>query len=184
MQHVPIPTTNYHCGKGGCCSRTFIPLQLAYARTIHKFQGLSAGPVDKGKIKNPYECIVCDPDKKQYEGACPGLLYTATSRATTLGDVKTGKSSAIYFNGPHFKEERVRRLMHCKDSNKMYVKATKRDQWVKYLKRRQAQSQPRIKKTLSKMKKIIRFTKTKHNTTFVTKRIRKYVQQNYNHPMC
>ena len=64
----------------------FVPLTLAYARTIHKFQGMSAGPVDEGKIKNMYDVIVCDPDEKSFQGTVLGLLYTATSRATTLGD--------------------------------------------------------------------------------------------------
>jgi hypothetical protein len=71
---------------------------LAFARTIHKFQGLSAGPVDAGKIPNMYDCIICDPDMKQSEARATGLFYTALSRATTFGDSE-GLNSAIYFMG-------------------------------------------------------------------------------------
>ena len=82
---------------------------MSYARTIHKFQGLTAGPVNEGKIPNMYQCIICDPDEKKIEGTSLGLFYTATSRATTLGD-DDGMNSAIYFSGNQFKEERIRGL--------------------------------------------------------------------------
>ena len=82
MQAVPIPVSMYRCSNG-CCVRRFVPLDVAYARTIHKFQGLSAGPVDEGKVPNMYDCIVCDPDEKKFEGSALGLLYTAVLRATT-----------------------------------------------------------------------------------------------------
>ncbi len=63
QKHVPIPTASYRCDKN-CCLCTYVPLEVSYARTIHKFQGLTAGPVDEGKIPNMYQCIVCDPDEK------------------------------------------------------------------------------------------------------------------------
>ena len=62
LQFVPIPSSKFGY-KSSCFSRTYIPLSLAYARTIHKFQGLSAGPVDEGKIPNMFDVIVCDPDE-------------------------------------------------------------------------------------------------------------------------
>ena len=103
-------TSTYACQRnGGCCTRTNLPLTLAYARTIHKFQGQSAGPVDKGKIPNIYGCIICDPDKSEVEGRALGLFYTALSRATTLGD-DDGLNSANYFTGEDFNEKRIRNL--------------------------------------------------------------------------
>ena len=125
-----------HTCKTGCCKRIYLPLTLAYGRTIHKFQGQSAGPVDKGKIKNIYNCIVCDPDTKDWEGRCLGLLYTAVSRGTTLGDAD-GLNSAVYFQGADFKEDRIRQLYQKKDSGDDYALAVKRTQWVEYLKERQ-----------------------------------------------
>lgn len=110
-----------------------MPLCLAYARTIHKFQGLSAGPVDKGKIPNMYECIVCDPDKRHVEGSALGLLYTAVSRATTLGD-KNGIGSAIYFTGDSFTESRIRNLGKIKNSTEDYKRIKQRNLWIDFLK--------------------------------------------------
>ena len=140
-----------------------MPLELAYARTIHKFQGLSAGPVDPGKIPNPYLCIICDPDEKKYEGKALGLLCTAVSRATTLGD-KMGLHSAIYFTGEHFNESRIRRLTHCKDSNKMFVSAAKRNQWVAYLQDKEILCKRRIQKIIARKRTILKVYKTSRFT--------------------
>ena len=143
----------YRCAKK-CCTRTFIPLEVAYARTIHKFQGLTAGPVDKGKIPNMYQCIICDPDEKKYEGTSLGLLYTALSRATTLGD-KDGLNSAIYFTGGTFKEQRINRLTKMKGSDRNFKMADKRKTWVEYIEKQEQQSKATISKILHKKKQII-----------------------------
>ena len=98
---LPVPPEQFIC-TSGCCTRLFLPLAVSYARTIHKFQGLTAGPVDKGKIPNMFDLLVVDPDEKQCEGSALGLLYTAVSRATTLGE-DSSLGSAIYFAGGAFK---------------------------------------------------------------------------------
>ena len=132
-QHLPIPTSIYVCQRnGGCCTRTNLPLTLAYARTIHKFQGQSAGPVDEGKIPNIYRCIICDPDKNDAEGRALGILYTALSRATTLGD-DDGLDSAIYFTGHDFIEKRIRNLGKRKKSMDEFQNITRRKIWVQHL---------------------------------------------------
>ena len=118
--------------KHNCCTRTFVPLTLAYARTIHKFQGLSAGPVDVGRVPNAYECIICDPDEKKFENGALGLFYTALSRATTLGD-DNGVGSAIYFTGPEMNEHRIRRLRRKPKDNSDFEVALQRENWVEYL---------------------------------------------------
>ena len=128
---VPIPVLGLKCNRG-CCERTSVPLTLAYARTIHRFQGLSAGPVDEGKIANPCECTVCDPDKNSAEGRALGLLCTAVSRATTLGD-DSGLDSAIYFTGPSFNEERLRNMGRKKDSEDDYLNIARRRIWVQFM---------------------------------------------------
>ena len=99
-----------------CRHCSYVPLEVSYAWTIHKFQGLTAGPVDEGKIPNMYQCIVCDPDKK-FKGTFLGLFYTATSRATSLGN-DDGLNSAIYFSGSQVREERIRGLTKFKNSEK------------------------------------------------------------------
>ena len=134
MKCVPIPVSTFRCNRsnGGCCSRSNMPLTLAYARTIHKFQGLSAGPVDEGKIPNPYDCIVCDPDINQVEGRALGLLYTAISRATTFGDAN-GLNSAIYFD-ESFNAERIRMLGKKINTDEDFQNVTKRRVWVAHIK--------------------------------------------------
>ena len=110
-----------------------MPLTLAYARTIHKFQGLSAGPVDEGKIPNPYDCIVCDPDKNEVEGRAVGLFYTAISRATTFGG-PDGLGSAIYFTGKDYNEVRVRMIGKKKHTNAEMLNVQRRRIWVERIK--------------------------------------------------
>ena len=95
---IPIPPCETRC-KHGCCTRTNIPLDLSFARTIHTFQGLQAGPTKEGKRKeHMYEHIICDPHDKSVETTQTGMFYTAVSRGTTLGD-NNGLNSAIYFTG-------------------------------------------------------------------------------------
>ena len=171
----------YRCSHG-CCTRTFVPLELACARTIHKFQGLSAGPVDEGKIKNPYECIICDPDLKQFEGKSLGLLYTAVSRATTLGDIKDGKNSAIYFNGKEFTEERIRRLVYCNRSNKKFKYAQKRDDWVAYLQTNEKACSRTVKQILKKTATIHAFSDAPMDPAFLHRRMTSFLRSNYSVP--
>lgn len=144
--------------KKGCCRRTFCPLVIAYARTIHKFQGLTAGPVDIGKIQNMYDVLVCDPDDKQFEGSALGLLYTAVSRATTLGD-PNGLNSAIYFHGSAFKASRIRNLTH-KEDGKEFELSKKRRYWVEHINRCAAQTKRRYKGVLTQRDTILQWAST------------------------
>lgn len=132
QQLVPIPIITVRCMKN-CCTRTFLPLDLAFARTIHRFQGLSAGPVDEGKIPNMYECIICDPDIQGSECRATGLLYTGTSRATTLGD-KDGLNSAIYFQGKDFTRSRIQNVTKKTNSQYEFENVKRRREWVMHLK--------------------------------------------------
>jgi len=144
-QHVPIPMIDLSC-KYNCCKRTYCPLDLAYARTIHTFQGLQAGPVPEGKPKNMFEALVCDPDEGTFECNALGLLYTCLSRGTTLGD-PDGLNSAVYFHGQHFTEERIRRIGMRKDSIQHFERAYRRRFWVSHLKKN------RVKGTFSSRQK-------------------------------
>ena len=171
---MPIPQATFRCDHN-CCTRTFIPLETAYARTIHKFQGLSAGPVDEGKVPNLYQCIICDPDEKKFEGTgALGLLYTAISRGTTLGD-DNGLNSAVYFEGPDFRRERIQRITKMKDSNQDFLNAQKRQKWVTFLKKQERQSQEYVRQILRKKKKVFAFFKTNvFDYDFLYERIQKY----------
>ena len=117
---MPIPIITNRCSKN-CCTRTYVPLELAYARSIHKFQGMTVGPSKPGQPPNMYRTIICDPDEKRFEGMWPGLLYTMVSRATTLGE-SDGKGSALYFDAPlvgsvPLTTERLKDLLHKARAN-------------------------------------------------------------------
>lgn len=127
-----MPVVSYRC-KYLCCSRTYVPLTLAYAKTIHCFQGLSAGPVDAGKPSNMFKGVICDPHTLDAETSSLGLLYTGVSRATTLGD-PDGLHSAIYFTGLDMKKEsRITRLGQKTASLDSYKRVIDRRRWVAHL---------------------------------------------------
>ena len=130
----PIVPVEMLCNNGCCCKRKFIPLSLAFAKTIHTFQGGNAGPVDDGKPPNPIQRIICDPGTKQFEGINIGLFYTLLSRATTLGNIDdtSFKNSAIYFIGNNMNEDRITNITKNAHGND-YLKVSKRKTWIDYL---------------------------------------------------
>ena len=129
---IPIPTVESRC-RWKCCKRVHIPLDLSFARTIHTFQGLSAGPTEPGKPNtHMYQHIICDPHDRDVESTQTGMLYTAVSRGTTLGD-DNGLNSAIYFTGSNINPDRIQKLTRCRKQNNEYTKVKKRRIWVQYL---------------------------------------------------
>ncbi|GFH54205.1 hypothetical protein CTEN210_10681 [Chaetoceros tenuissimus] len=93
--YVPIPMhvkkEDRTKGNCKCCQIEFVPLEIAFARTLHKVQGQSIGG------DNPVKIMVFHLGKSSFEGNNPGLLYTGISRATSMGANDINKS-AIYFN--------------------------------------------------------------------------------------
>lgn len=153
---MPIPTEQFTCRKG-CCKRTYCPLTLAYARTIHTFQGLQAGPTNCDN-ENAFEHLIIDPDQKEHEGRNIGLLYTATSRGTTLGD-DSGLNSAVYFTGTSMKPTRIKNITIGADG-KEFELATKRRHWVNYLQGKARSSESRIQQILTKKSELFEWAKT------------------------
>ena len=89
-----------YCKKPRCtCSRKYIPLTLAFGKTVHTFQGQSVGPVKEGQPPNAIQYIIVDPGERGFEGMNPGLFYTILSRITTL--------RAIYFTGKNMNTNRI-----------------------------------------------------------------------------
>ena len=115
--------------KFGCCYAQFCPLTLAWAGTLHSFQGLQAGP------RNQHKKILCDLGTLQFERSNPGLGYMTIARATTLGT--NNRNSALYFIGNSVSEDRLRWLTTPKDSNKKYVKIQQREDWMNHIKKQQ-----------------------------------------------
>ena len=164
----------YKCKQNGCCTRIYCPLSVAYARTIHKFQGLSAGPVDIGKIPNMYDVLICDPDEKYVEGMALGIFYTALSRATTFGD-DDGLNSAIYFCGNAFSEARVRNLTHKSNSREEFKPAKNRRVWVDHIQRNTRSTKEAIAPLLEMDVTLIEWaTSTTYTIASLQKRIDTY----------
>eukprot|EP00985_Skeletonema_marinoi_P027029 scaffold21554_cov73-Skeletonema_marinoi.AAC.1 len=93
--HVPIPPYTHICGKG-CCIATFMPVQIAYAVTIHRCQGLEAG-FDEG---DRWTRTVIDPSDTKWEiSQNLGTMYCSNSRGKTFGskDEVYPQDSAIYW---------------------------------------------------------------------------------------
>ena len=78
-----------------------------------------------------HDVLVCDVDEKKFEGLNPGLLCTAVSRGTTLGN-DNGTNSAIYFKGCTFKADRIRNLT-CSNDGTTFKKVTERNRWVLHI---------------------------------------------------
>jgi hypothetical protein len=117
-----------------CCSQTFIPLRVCFAKTIHTFQGSSAGPVSEGQPQNAIQKVVLDIGSRQFEGNNPGLSYTAFSRATQLGDPDDLATSALFFDGPNVTPARLMNITQRMDCKGFYKKVILRQKWVQYLK--------------------------------------------------
>lgn len=120
------------CNKG-CCKRTYCPLVLAYATTIHKFQGQNVGPVPEGAPPNAYDRLVCDPGTTWNESHNVGMLYTAFSRGTTFGDVN-GMGSAVYFDHGTMNRDRVKGLKVSNCTGQIHGQIKERDRWVQFVK--------------------------------------------------
>jgi hypothetical protein len=138
---VPIAPIKVPCNKNnGCCCRTYIPLRLAFAQTIHTFQGQNAGPVEPGQTPNAVQKLVCDPGTRRFEGNSVGLFYTLLSRVTTFGNPLDKFSSAIYFTGNNMNMQRVLDIT-LNEKGHMYVMAEKRRNYVFYLLKHKHDSQ-------------------------------------------
>ena len=108
-------------------------MRLAFAQTIHTFQGQNAGPVEPGQAPNVVQKLVCDPGTRRFEGSCcVGLFNTLLSRVTTFGNPDDKFSSAIYFTGPNMNPGRVLNIT-SNEKGYMYVMAQKREQYVTFL---------------------------------------------------
>ena len=143
---VPIAPIEVQCNKPfRCCCRTYIPLRLAFAQTIHTFQGQNAGPVELGQSPNAVQKLVCDPGTRRFEGNCIGLFYTLLSRITTFGDPHDKFSSAIYFTGSNMNTERVLNI-NRNGKGYMYTMAERRERYVSFLLQHEHDSRMSIKK--------------------------------------
>lgn len=129
---VPIPVFEGRCSNNGACSRHYMPLALAFARTIHSFQGTSVGVTQEGRPDNIFHRIVCNPGTRKFEGTNPGLFYTLLSQITTFGDENRLETSSIFFISSNMNYDRIKNITKKQDG-KPYLKVTRLKRWVAYL---------------------------------------------------
>jgi len=127
---IPIPTVTAVDEKTRH-SINYCPLALSFARTIHTFQGQSAGPT-KDDNQNPIKRIICDVGTAKFESQNIGLFYTALSRATTIGTEENNRNdSAIYFT-ESLDKTRLDRLT-TKVDNTEYELIKRRSAWMQLI---------------------------------------------------
>jgi hypothetical protein len=89
-----------------CCTRKQIPLQIAWAKTIHSLQGHNAGPTAKHQRPNDIQSIAIYIGERTDETINPGLTYVSVARETTIGDLghmtSICMSSYLYFRAASF----------------------------------------------------------------------------------
>lgn len=129
-KHVPIPMIDMDCPRK-CCNARYCPLVLAWATTVHKFQGFEAGFDDTDEINY----IVADLNTLDWEKKNPGTAYVVASRAKTIGEHTDNnpypKKSNLFFTGT-IGAHRFTRCLY-KDNGELCLKVQKRELWVQYL---------------------------------------------------
>jgi hypothetical protein len=162
---VPIAPIVVHC-EHNCCSRTQIPLRLAYGQTIHTFQGITVGPSTSTK-RYATQSIIIDPGTLAFEGHSPGLFYSSSSRGTTLGTKNDPLSSSIYFQGKSMSKERVTDMVHGQNG-RVFYRVYKRDIWTAYLDR----NNRTVELSTKEAEEILNWVEsTRLNSTFLDKTI-------------
>ena len=121
---MPIPIVKSFCDKG-CCQIQYLPLELAFAKSIHTFQGMQAGPT------NAIKRLIVNLGDVKFESNNPGLLYTAISRAMTIDENNEGKNSAIYFK--KFEIQHYMSNARKKQRNESSKPMRAKEQWIQYL---------------------------------------------------
>jgi len=125
---IPIPMVKTTYGKRKT-EIIYCPLVLSFGRTIHTFQGQSAGPTSGKNKSSSIMRIICDVGTTRFETQNIGLFYTALSRATTIGSEENKRiDSAIYFT--HSLDKiRLDRLVTKVDGTE-YDTVKRRNAWV------------------------------------------------------
>ena len=125
---VPIPVQSVMCDKK-CCRIDYLPLEIAFGKTIHTYQGLQAGRTPKGRPDNPIKTLIVNPGNVNFESNNPGLLYTTISRATTIGE--DGGDSSIFFQ--QLTKQHYLSSANKVKENKLTKGMESRNRWIAHL---------------------------------------------------
>jgi hypothetical protein len=147
-----------------CCIARYCPLVVAYACTIHKFQGFEAG-FDHGDTVSR---IIADMSNLDWEKRQPGTAYVVTSRAKTIGTCTCDEpypfNSNIYFDGS-LGPYRFQKTLY-KNNNEKCIHIQQRDAWVSLLNKKSAETMQSIDKScLDTMRSKIDLFKSSHHIT-------------------
>ena len=124
-KQVPICVTTKVCDNN-CCILQYIPLSIAFGKTLHTFQGQE---IIKHSIQ---DVMVFECETLIIESKYPGWLYTGISRVDSIGNGDIELSS-LYFIPTNARENRfinVRTKQHSVDN---YKRVDERDAWISYL---------------------------------------------------
>jgi len=121
-----------------CCIARFCPLILAYATTVHKFQGFKAG-FDEGDTINH---IIADMGDLNWEKKNPGTAYVVTSCTKTIGTSTVNNPhpirSNIFFDGQIGPRQFVDTLVKMNGEKTLNI--LQRDAWVEHLMKKEQQT--------------------------------------------
>lgn len=116
--------------KKHCCEVTYLPLTLAFALTLHKFQGWETN----WKNDSPVFYLLVDIGSTLDEIRAPGTCYAALSRPHTIGDITASpnKNSALYLIGNDVCFNRIKNIGLTKNGEQTsFIKS--RELWVNFL---------------------------------------------------
>jgi hypothetical protein len=130
--YVPIPCITLLCDKQ-CCARTFPPICLSFATTIHRCQGLTIGKNKEEQQQNSVQSMILDPGTKSFESNCPGTAYVGISRATSMNQNLIDDSS-IFFCGKNINNNRFINMTKTPDGKKTHLTILRRNTWIMLLK--------------------------------------------------
>ena len=124
-KQVPISVTTKVC-ENNCCILQYIPLSIAFGKTLHTFQGQE---IIKHSIQ---DVMVFECETLIIESKYPGWLYTGISRVDSIGNGDIEVSS-LYFIPGNARENRFINVRTKQHSDDNYKRVNERDAWISYL---------------------------------------------------